>query len=135
MIGQHGVEMSNFFRQACPRQSEKDDTSVAEASLEHQFAEILIGDNEDPFLAASDFQYLLIRKAAGMIARNRSDVVVEVSEVGNKSEVRALVEQKPYASAHVTALQALAYWPELKADPFIGSVLNGNKRNTAIRPA
>jgi hypothetical protein len=85
--------------QAGSRETEENETSVSQLLLEDQLAEVAIGNDKDPLLFAGDFKDILVGETVREIPRDCLNVVSEILEVRNKSEIGALVEQEFHRTA------------------------------------
>jgi hypothetical protein len=94
-----GIEVFDLGLQAGSRETEENDAGVSESLLEDQFAEIAVGDDQDPLLFAGDFKDILVGETVREIPRDCLNVVSEILEVRDKSEIGALVEQEFHRAA------------------------------------
>ena len=76
---EHGIEVFDLGLKAGSRETEENDAGVSEFLLEDQFAEIAVGDDQDPLLFAGDCKDILIGKTMRIIARDCLNVVSETS--------------------------------------------------------
>jgi hypothetical protein len=75
---ERGIEMFDLGLQAGSRETEENDAGVSESLLEDKFAEIAVGDDQDPLLFAGDFKDILIGKTVRIVAGDCFDVVSEI---------------------------------------------------------
>lgn len=67
--------------------------------MEDEFAEIAVCHQENPLLLARYCKDILTGEARRVIARYCRNVMAEMTEVADKSEIGALVEQEPHRAA------------------------------------
>ena len=96
---QRPVELFDFGWQRSTWQPEEDDAGVGEALLKDQLAEIAVGNDQNPLLLPGDGQDILIGKTVWVVTGDGLNVMSERLQVGNQSEVSALVKQEVHRVA------------------------------------
>lgn len=96
---QHGIKASDLCLKTGARQPKKDDTGMSKLLLENQLTEIAVGNDQNSPFVTSDFKDILISKAMGIISGDCLNVMTQIGQVKNKSEVGALVEEEFHRAA------------------------------------
>jgi hypothetical protein len=78
VFAERGIEVFDLGLQAGSRQTEENDAAVSESLLEDQFAEVPVGDDQDPLLFAGDCKDILIGKTVRIVAGDCLNVVSEI---------------------------------------------------------
>jgi hypothetical protein len=67
--------------------------------VEDKLAEIVVGDDQNPFLFPGDYEDVFIGKTRRIVTRDDVNVISKLAKVRNKSEVSALVEEEFHRAA------------------------------------
>ena len=92
MFTKYPIKLVDLGLQRGAGKPEEDDAGVGEALLVDQLAKISVGNEENPLRLPGDCQDIFIGKAMWVIPRDGLNVMSERLQVGNQSEVSALVE-------------------------------------------
>ena len=93
------IELFNLGLQGSARKPEEDDAGVGEALLKDELAEIAVGNDQNPSLLPGDCQNILIGKTVWVVTGDGLNVMSERLQVGNQSEISALVKKEVHKVA------------------------------------
>ena len=91
---EYSIELLDLGLQGNAGKPEEDDPSVGEALLKDEFAEIAVGNEENPLILPGDGQHILIGKTVWVVTGDSLSVMSERSQVGNQSEISAWSNRK-----------------------------------------
>ena len=95
----HHIEVFNFGLQGRSWQPKENDAGMGKFLVKDQLAEIPVSHDQNTRLLPGDGQDILIGKTMRIVQRNSHNVMAKVTQVGNQSEVSALVEEEFHKAA------------------------------------